>query len=158
VKDPVHTPRDINVGDPSVRAAVVRALATAARKLSEAKIPLDAPWGDVQYAERGGEKIPVPGGLGNTGMFSMIVAKFTPGKGYTPIITGNSWIQVVAWDEDGAVDARGLLTYSQSEEADSPHSADQTRLYARGEWLQLPFSEQEISSDPHLRTLELAGD
>jgi acyl-homoserine-lactone acylase len=158
VKDPVHTPRDVNVGDPAVRAAVVQQLAAAAKKLADAQVPLEAPWGDVQYAERGGEKIPVPGGLGNTGMFSMIVAKLTPGKGYTPIITGNSWIQVVSWDERGEVDARGLLTYSQSEEADSPHAADQTRLYAKGEWLQLPFSEQAIATDPHLRTLQLTGD
>jgi acyl-homoserine-lactone acylase len=158
VKDPVHTPRDVNVGDSGVRAAIVQALAAAAKKLSEAQIPLDAPWGQVQFAERGGDKIPIPGGLGNTGMFSMIVSKLTPGKGYTPIITGNSWIQVVTWDEQGAVDARGLLTYSQSEEADSPHAADQTRLYARGEWLRLPFSEREIASDPHVRSVQLSGD
>ena len=158
VQDPVHTPSNVNKEDPAVRAGVAKSLAAAAKKLSDARIPLDAPWGDVQYAERKGEKIAIPGGLGNTGMFSMIVARLTPNKGYTPIITGNSWIQVVTWDDDGAVDARGLLTYSQSEEADSPHSADQTKLYSRGEWLKLPFSEEDIARDPAVRTMELRGD
>lgn len=155
--DPVHTPRELNADERAVREGVLRALAEAVRKLRDARIPLDAPWGEVQYAERNGEKIAIPGGLGNTGMFSMIVARLTPAKGYTPIVTGNSWIQVVTWDDDGAVDARGLLTYSQSEEPDSQHSSDQTRLYSRGEWVKLPFTEAEIASDPGLRTLRLRG-
>ena len=158
VKDPVHTPRDVNTNHAAVRTGVMQALAQAAKKLNDAQIPLDAPWGEVQYTERNGEKIGIPGGLGHIGMFSVMPAKLTPGKGYTPIITGNSWMQVVAWDEKGAVDASGILSYSQSEEADSPHDADQTKLYSRGEWLKLPFTEQEIAADPSLTTLELRGD
>ena len=158
VKDPVHTPRDLNTNHPPVRKGVMQALAQAVKKLNEAQIPLDAPWGQVQYTERNGEKIGVPGGLGQIGMFSAMTAKFTPGRGYTPIITGNSWMQVVAWDDQGRVDAHGVLSYSQSEEADSPHNADQTKLYSRGEWLKLPFTDQEIAADPSLTTLELRGD
>jgi acyl-homoserine-lactone acylase len=90
-------------------------------------------------------------------MFSVMAAKLTPEKGYTPIITGNSWMQVVTWDDAGKVDARGILAYSQSEEADSPYNADQTQLYSRGQWLKLPFSEGEIAADPQLRTLQLRG-
>jgi acyl-homoserine-lactone acylase len=90
-------------------------------------------------------------------MFSMIIARLTPQKGYTPIVTGNSWIQLVSWTADGELDARGLLTYSQSEEPDSAHSTDQTRLYSRGEWIKLPFTEQAITQDPNLRTLRLQG-
>ncbi|MGH8178093.1 MAG: penicillin acylase family protein, partial [Steroidobacter sp.] len=153
-----HTPREINKDDPAVRAGVMQALAEAVKKLNAAQIPLDAPWGTVQYAESNGEKIAIPGGLGNVGMFSMIVGKFTPGKGYTPIITGNSWMQVVTWDDEGQLDARGLLAYSQSEESESPHSADQTKLYSRGEWLKLPFTEAEIAADANLKVLELRGE
>ena len=50
-----------------------------------------------------------------------------------------------------------MLTYSQSPEPDSPHYYDQTELYARGEWLQLPFTEDEILADPNLKTLTLQG-
>lgn len=156
-KDPVRTPREINVSDAKVRKAVVQALAMAVHKLEEAQIPLDAPWGEVQYTERNGEKIGIPGGAGATGMFSVMAAKLTPGKGYTPIITGNSWMQVVTWTDAGEVDARGVLSYSQSEEEDSAFVADQTKLYSRGAWVKLPFTEAEIVADEELRTLELKG-
>jgi acyl-homoserine-lactone acylase len=154
-QDPVHTPRDINRDDAAVRTGIMQALAQAAKKLNDAQITLDAPWGEVQYAERNGEKIGIPGGLGNTGMFSVMAARLAPGKGYTPIITGNSWMQVVTWDDAGKVDAHGILAYSQSEEADSPYSADQTKLYSQGQWLKLPFAESEIAADPQLRTVRL---
>ena len=156
-KDPVHTPRQLNVKDAKVRKAVMLAVASATRKLTDAQIPLDAPWGDVQYAERNGEKIGIPGGAHATGMFSVMSAKLAPGKGYTPIITGNSWMQVVTWDDAGEVDARGILSYSQSEETDSPYLADQTKLYSQGQWLKLPFKEAQIMADQELRTLQLQG-
>jgi acyl-homoserine-lactone acylase len=88
-------------------------------------------------------------------MFSYINTDFTPGKGYTPIVHGNSYIQVVTWDEAGIPDARGILTYSQSPEPDSAHYADQTQLYSDGEWLDLPFTEEDILGDPNLVTLTL---
>jgi len=155
--DPVNTPRGIATDNQAVRGAVREALAAAQQRLLDAGIELDEPWGDVQFAERNGNRIPVPGGPGRHGMFSYINTEFTEGKGYTPIVHGNSYIQVVTWDDDGTPDARGILTYSQSPESDSPHYYDQTELYARGEWLQLPFTEDEILADPNLKTLTLQG-
>jgi acyl-homoserine-lactone acylase len=156
--DAVNTPRGIATDNPVVRDAVREALAAAQKRLIDAGIEPDMPWGDVQFAERNGTRIPVPGGPGRHGMFSYINTDFTNGKGYTPIVHGNSYIQVVTWDDDGVPDARGILTYSQSPEADSPHYYDQTELYARGEWLQLPFTDEEVLADPHLRILTLRGD
>ena len=156
--DAVNTPRGIATDNPVVRDAVREALAAAQKRLIDAGIEPDMPWGDVQFAERNGTRIPVPGGPGRHGMFSYINTDLTNGKGYTPIVHGNSYIQVVTWDDDGVPDARGILTYSQSPEADSPHYYDQTELYARGEWLQLPFTDEEILADPHLRILTLRGD
>jgi acyl-homoserine-lactone acylase len=155
--DPVNTPRGIATDNQAVRDAIREALAAAQQGLLDAGIDLDDPWGDVQFAERNGARIPVPGGPGRHGMFSYINTDFTAGKGYTPIVHGNSYIQVVTWKDDGAPDARGILTYSQSPEADSPHYYDQTELYARGEWLHLPFTEDEILADPNLKTLSLQG-
>ena len=85
-----------------------------------------------------------------------MLAKLQPGKGYTPIVTGNSWMQVVTWTDKGEVDARGLLSYSQSEEEDSAFVSDQTKLYSLGQWLKLPFTEAEIAADT-VRSLELKG-
>jgi acyl-homoserine-lactone acylase len=155
--NPVNTPSGIATDNQAIRDAVRETLAAAQQRLQDAGIELDEPWGNVQFAERNGARIPVPGGPGRHGMFSYINTDFTEGKGYTPILHGNSYIQVVTWNDDGTPDARGILTYSQSPEADSPHYYDQTELYARGEWLQLPFTDEEILADPNLKTLSLQG-
>ena len=154
-RDPVHTPRGINLANADVLQAVHAALVTAQTTLAEANIPLDAPWGEIQFAERHNQRIPIPGGQGWAGMFSMIVADLKKDKGYTPIVHGNSYVQVISWDEDGKLDARGILTYSQSEEPDSPHYSDQTELYSQGKWLKFPFTETEIANDPNLVSLRL---
>ena len=88
----------------------------------------------------------------------MIVTQLSKetGVGYSPIIHGNSIVQFVTWDDDDKVVPRGLLTYSQSQEPDSPHYSDQTELYARGEWIEFPFHEEEIVNDPNLRSLDLS--
>jgi len=88
-------------------------------------------------------------------MWSMIVTEPEEGSGYPPIVHGNSYIQVISWDQDGRLDPRAVLTYSQSPEPESSHYADMTRLYSRGEWVRLPFSEDEIAADPNLVTLQL---
>ncbi|MDX1482351.1 MAG: penicillin acylase family protein, partial [Woeseiaceae bacterium] len=152
---PVDTPRGLDVEDPAVRAGLVSALESAAERLAEASVPADAAWGQVQFADRNGERIPVPGARGWHGVFSYIDARLNPGVGYTPIRSGNSYIQVVSWTDDGALDARGILAYSQSPEPESPHYADQTRLYSRGEWIDLPFTAADISSDPNLRIVTI---
>jgi acyl-homoserine-lactone acylase len=54
------------------------------------------------------------------------------------------------------VDARGILSYSQSEEADSEFVSDQTKIYSQSQWLKLPFTEQEIAADT-VRSLDLKG-
>ncbi len=49
----------------------------------------------------------MPGGDGRAGMFSVISARFDGDNGgYTPIVTGNSYIQSVTWNEDGSPSAR----------------------------------------------------
>ena len=95
--DPINTPRDVNLESAAVRQAVADALRTAITTLTEANIPLNARLGDIQYAPRNDRNIPVPGGIGTAGMFSMIVTNLNGEKGYTPIIHGNSYMQVISW-------------------------------------------------------------
>jgi len=151
----VNTPNGLALDTPEVRQSLNDALAASQKKLMGAGIELDARWGDIQFAERNGERIGIPGAVGRHGVFSYIVTGFTSGEGYTPIVHGNSYIQTVGWDEAGDLIARGLLTYSQSPEPDSPHYADQTRLYSRGELIDFPFTEEEIQADPDLRIVTL---
>ncbi len=155
VNDPLHTPTGVAIDNGEVAAAVRLALAGAQVTLQAAGIALGARWGDVQFAERNGDRIAIPGGQGWAGMFSMIMADLQKDKGYTPIKLGNSFIQVISWDEDGKLDPRGMLTYSQSQEPESAHYDDLTRLYSDGQWIDFPFSEADIQADPELTVLEL---
>ncbi|NBQ73274.1 MAG: hypothetical protein EBU11_10210 [Gammaproteobacteria bacterium] len=130
-----------------MRALIVAALEAGVASLQEAGIPLDAPWGEVQYAMRNGEKIGIPGGAGGQGLFSVITARFNPENGgYTPITHGNSYIQTVTWDENGVPDADAILTYSQSPEPDSPYYSDLTKVYSQSGWINLPFTDEQIQA------------
>jgi acyl-homoserine-lactone acylase len=153
--DPVNTPRGIALDTPAVRTAVRQALAEGQVVLQDAGIAIDARWGDLQYAIRNDKKIPIPGAQGWAGMFSMIVANLSKDKGYNPIMHGNSYIQVISWDKEGNLKPGGILTYSQSQEPESEHYSDLTEVYSRGEWIDFPFTEEEILADPNLQTLTL---
>ncbi len=142
--DPVNTPRDLNLGDAAVRSAVMASLAGAVDRLVGAGIALDAPWGTVQFDTRNGEIFPIPGGPGGMGVYNAIYpAGLVPNVGYTPIVSGSSYIQAVRWKR-GWPDVRGIVTYSQSTNPDSPHFSDMTRVFSDQEWLTLPFRERDI--------------
>jgi len=150
--DPVNTPRDLNVANPKVRQALVDAV----DRLSELGLPLDAPLGEVQYVERNGVAIPIHGGPGTLGVFNAINNSLssTPGRGYD-VPHGSSYIQTVTWDEHGP-QAGMILTYSQSTDPASPHYSDLTELYSQQGWLDVPFSDAEIRSDPELERIRLS--
>mgnify|MGYP003322586928 CR=1 FL=1 len=80
-------------------------------------------------------------------MFSMIVTRLQGKAGYTPIIHGNSFVQVVSWNEEGDILPEAILTYSQSPEPDSKHYSDLTELYSNEQWIRLPFTDEEIESE-----------
>ena len=137
-----------------MREGLRRALALAQQRLTQFNVPLDATLGSIQYDTRGTERIPIPGGEGFTGMWSVITTELKP-TGYTPIIHGNSYIQDVGWIAAGDLDARGILTYSQSDDPASPHAGDLTRLYAKNQMVRLPFHERVILADKNLRSFRL---
>jgi acyl-homoserine-lactone acylase len=146
--DPVNTPRGIALSDATVREGVLVALAEAVRRLETAGLPLDAAWGDVHFDTReDGEIIPIPGGLG--GVYNAISAGLVDGVGYTPVVSGSSWIQFVSW-RGRRPDARGIVTYSQSTDPESPHFSDLTRLFGQERSIQLPYETWDIFRDPEL--------
>lgn len=139
--DPVHTPRGVK-RDADTTAKVTSALAEAVTRLGARRVALDAPWGEVQFAVRGDQHIPIHGGPGLDGVLDAQQSAWTDGLGYIPF-HGSSYMQVVTFDAHGPV-ADGLLSYSQSTDPASPHYADQTWLYSRKQWNRLPFSESDI--------------
>ena len=148
VDDPIHTPSGLKIDQAATQEFIVAALTEAVASLHDAGIPLDAKWGDVQFAMRNGEKIGIPGGSGRQGMFSVINSRFDADKGgFNPITSGNSYIQTVTWDADGTPNAKAILTYSQSPEPDSEFYADMTKLYSQSQWVDLPFTDEEIEAN-----------
>ena len=99
--------------------------------------------------------MPIHGGRDGSGMFSIISANLSA-EGYTPVTGGNSYMQVVTFDDDGPV-AEALLAYSQSSDQESPHYAAQTVLYSNKQWVELPFKEADILADPNYTTQTLFG-
>ena len=151
--DPVDTPRDFNTGSWAARKALIDAV----EELRTSNIPLDAPLGDHQHVTRNGRKIPIGGGTEAQGILNKIEATWKPGKGYTEVRTGSSYVQVVSFDGDRCPDTRTLMTYSQSADPTSPHHADQTRLFSEKRWVTERFCTEEIEKAPALKVVELTG-
>ncbi|MFF5973281.1 penicillin acylase family protein [Streptomyces sp. NPDC012769] len=144
-KDPVHTPNSLDTGSSALRDALARAVLA----LRKAGIPLNAPLSDVQRITRGGERIPIHGGISELGVLNVI----TPGQvdGKPDIVFGSSFVQQVRFTADGPPQAFSVLAYSQSADPTSPHHADQTRLFSAGRWVPERFTEEQIAASPVLR-------
>ena len=96
--DPVNTPRGVNLASVSVRARIMSDLAAAVKRFADANIPLNVAWGEIQFDTRGGETIPIHGGSGTSGVYNAISpAALIPGVGFTPIVSGSSYIQAVTF-------------------------------------------------------------
>ena len=153
IADPIHTPAGlVREGDPA--QAIRRALAEAVKLLESRGVALDARWGDVQFAIRGDEHIPIHGGEGTSGVLNAQASRWVGRvKGYVPA-HGTSYVQVVSFDGKGPV-VDAILSYSQSTDPASPHYADQTRLFSKQKWVRLPFHEADIAADKSLTTLKI---
>jgi len=138
--DPVNTPRDLNTADADVVEAVKQALADAVVTLASAGIPMDRPWGEIQFDDRNGVRHPIHGASGRMG-FSVISSDLVEGEGYSDIRHGNSYMQAVTWDESDCPDAYAILSYSQSTDPANDNYADATELYSQSGWIDMPFCE-----------------
>jgi len=138
--DPVNTPRELNITDADLLEVIKINFADTVHKLSEAGIPLDRPWGEVQFDERNGVRYPIHGASGAIG-FSVITSNLVEGEGYSAIGHGNSYMQAVTWDESDCPDAYSIISYSQSTDPASDNYADSTELYSEGGWIDMPFCE-----------------
>ncbi len=150
--DPVNTPRDLVI-DGKVADTLRSALKAAIERLGKEGIALDARWGDVQFAQRNADRIPIHGAHGELGVLNVQQAVPVP-TGLTPV-HGSSYVQVVGFDEFGPV-ADAVLSYSQSTDPASPHFGDQTREYSTKHWHRLPFTAAAIAADAAGPTLVIS--
>ena len=156
--NPVNTPSGLQIASPKVQ----QALADAVTDLRNAGIPLDAPLGDYQYEVRNGERIPIHGGPGDpNGDFNAINAPWVgsgPNPGYPNVPHGSSFVMVTSFGAPGSCpDNRSILTYSQSENPDSPYFADQTKMFSRKEWVDPPFCPSQMNNNPNLSSDQISG-
>lgn len=173
--DPIGTPRGF-AGTAAPQDPIYQALRAAVKMLDAAKIAPDVRLGDVQFAERGGRRIPLHGGLGDQeGIANFVnyapntttldrdapVPPLVPGSrtlrgnGY-PINRGSSFVMAVAFTDAGPR-GRAVLTYGQSGDPASPHYADQTELFSRKGWREVLFSDEQIRGDASLTTKVVTG-
>ncbi|WP_380281941.1 penicillin acylase family protein [Kitasatospora purpeofusca] len=150
---PLTTPRGIAADNPDAQ----RALADAVRALTAAGLPVDAPIGGVQRWAG----IPLHGCSGETGCFNVLTAGPDSGAGGgtypadgTRVPHGSSFLMATELT-DGGPRTRTLLAYGQSADPTSAHFTDQTRRYARKQWVTERFTEAEIRSAPGLTVTTL---
>jgi acyl-homoserine-lactone acylase len=139
VNDPINTPNGLNTSDPTLETA----FADAVTDLRNANIPLDAAFGDFHYEPRGSEHIPIHGSEGGQGVFNAIGDVFDPTAGYNDAVHGSSFVMVTSF-EKGCPKDRSILTYSLSDNPNSKHYADQTRMYSQKKWVDPPFCGKEV--------------
>ena len=148
--DPLNTPRGLKHRDPAVAAVLRRALASSVHDANRLGWSPDARLGDIQVTRRAGKIIPVHGGREELGIYNAMIS--TPGSdGLLDVVAGTTYVQSVAFTGSGP-HALALLAYSQSANPGSAHHADQTERFSRKQWITLPFSETQITSDPQFRT------
>jgi acyl-homoserine-lactone acylase len=148
-------------------------LGAAIKRLTDAKVPLDATLGQQQFTRIAGKRYPVHGGDGGIGAFNVVgwsagrnstiwpeFGKQPPlsdagltDEGY-PINYGSSYVMAMTFTDDGPK-ARALLTYSQSAEPDSKWVADQTAMLGQTKLRPVLFEDAEIDADPNLEVEEV---
>ncbi|HET7682031.1 MAG TPA: penicillin acylase family protein, partial [Marmoricola sp.] len=142
--DPVNTPRDLD----ETNADVIAAMKDAIAFLRARNIPMDATWGSLQVAgDDGAPPIPLGGGIGDEAGNANALASRNPSENrdfLKPVTYGSSHIQAISFLSGGRVDARTILTYSQSENPASPWSSDQTRLFGQKKWVSFPWTDAQI--------------
>ncbi|WP_375547287.1 bifunctional acylase PvdQ [Pseudomonas auratipiscis] len=144
--DPQHTPRGLAVERADVARALNDAALASLAEVERAGLAADARWGQIQQAADG---TPIHGGPASLGVYNAIQSVPTaPGKRL--VVSGTSYLQLVTFDVKGP-QALGVLAFSESSEASSPHASDQTRAFSAKQWHVLPFTEEQIKADPQYR-------
>ncbi|MFN8113253.1 MAG: penicillin acylase family protein [Solirubrobacterales bacterium] len=154
VNQPLTTPNTLNESN----AASIAALGEAVQELRDQGIPLDASYGDVQFALGKNDKhIPIHGC--STGCWQNINSNFDPNDSeyaYGQVNYGSSTVQMTELRPKGPK-GHWLLTYSQSENKSSKHYSDQTEQFSDSKFIPMRYTNDEIRSDPKLKVTKLKG-
>ena len=152
--DPVNTPNTLKT---TSAAPLQEAFGAAVLRVQQSSYAEDAMRGDYLFATRSGTKIPLFGGCGSSGYFTIACSENRLDQGGYNMDgnpNGNSYMQIVTFPATG-VQAHTFLTFSLSDDPASPHNADYTRQYSGKQWVRMPFTEAEIASSPDYKTTSI---
>lgn len=130
-REPVRTPRGLDVTVPRVRTAFADAVAA----LTARGIRAEATLGEVQFVHRERKRIPLHGGPDTAGVYNLIHTRRDPGGRVLDVSDGTSFLLAVEFTGRPCPNARTLLANSQSSDPRSPHHADQTARFSAKKWL-----------------------
>ncbi|MGH9228837.1 MAG: penicillin acylase family protein [Acidimicrobiales bacterium] len=150
---------------------VLADLARAVQTLEAAGLAVEATLGEVQFALRDGERIPIHGGNARDGTTNIVgwgggssildptlllneretlvpgssLARVGGETGY-PINNGTSFLMALAFTDDGP-QAQVFLTYGETEDRSSDLYTEATVAFSDKEWRDVAFSGAEIEAD-----------
>jgi acyl-homoserine-lactone acylase len=146
-------------------------LARAVQSLEAVGFAADATLGEVQFALRDGERIPIHGGNARDGTTNVVgwgtepsvldptllgteretlvpgssLAQVGGESGY-PINNGTSFLMALSFTDDGPR-ARVFLTYGETEDRSSRLYTEATEAFSDKEWRDVAFTDAEIEAD-----------
>lgn len=175
IDNPISTPVGLVRPDESGADPVLAAVRASVDALTAAGLPMDVTLRDCQWAVRGEQRVPVPGGDEGDGVLNVmtptgVLASSSldplpprpepiPGRDRTGLgiggyqeTYGTSFVMIVELTAEGPR-GKGLLAYGQSGDDRSPHHSDGTAAFAEANLRPLRFSEEDILADPNLTTV-----
>jgi acyl-homoserine-lactone acylase len=150
-------------------------LGWAVQILDAAGVAPDAALGDLQFADRNGERVPIHGGDNFDGATNIVgygtgwstlediprreetfaARSNLSSEGYR-INNGTSFLMALHFGADGP-EARVFLTYGQSEDRDSPVFVAATRRFSERDWRSVAFKNEAIATDRNLTEKSVRG-
>lgn len=166
--DPVGTPSGLAEPPGDGSDPVLDALRAAVDRIDEAGLALDAPLGDVQFADRNGTIVGIHGGDNRDGVTNIVgwgtmrsimdpalrdvertviesgssLARYGDEVGY-PINNGTSFLLALAYGADGP-EARAFLTYGNPADRDDPIYVEATERFSEKAWRDLAFTDEQV--------------
>jgi acyl-homoserine-lactone acylase len=180
-ENPIATPNGLVVSEGEHNDSVLLRLAQVVKRLTDANFAIDSTLRDLQFTQKGEARIPIHGGSNEEGLLNItqyalgssnstlfptiaIDNVLNPMTGLTKegyfINSGTSFLMAVELTNTGP-QCQAILTYSQSDDPESPFFADQTQLFSEKKWHQCLYDQKDIDADPALKTYSvhaLTGD
>ncbi|MDR5782371.1 penicillin acylase family protein [Caballeronia sp. LZ065] len=142
---PLDTPAGLKVDG----ATLARMLAVAVLRIEQGGFAIDAERADTLFVRRNGVRIGLFGGCDGDGYFTAACSERrieTGGKVLDAHANANTYLQVVSFGADGAVDAKTLMAAAQSDDPASPRYGDGLLRYADQEWSTQSFDASDAGA------------